>query len=152
MTPSKADANVGVSMVRDRDFYPTLTRLFGRDRTRDIRKSSIRNACPASARMTAIASWDRASTSSPPCPTPIFDDCAYEEMLQALGPINDTDSVPWTMFNDNVQMGYFGVFDQYILNILYDPRMKPGMTAQEVGGGAALQLLADVRAWVQARE
>jgi hypothetical protein len=68
-------------------------------------------------------------------------------MLQALGPINDTDSVPWTMFNDNVQMGYFGVFDQYILNILYDPRVKPGMTAQEVQA-VLPQVLPDVRAFV----
>ena len=51
----------------------------------------------------------------------IFLDCAYEELLQSLGPINDTSSVPWTMFNDNVQMGFFDVYDQYILNMLYDP-------------------------------
>ena len=51
----------------------------------------------------------------------IFLDCAYEELLQSLGPINDTASVPWTMFNDNVSMGFFDVYDQYILNILYDP-------------------------------
>ena len=62
----------------------------------------------------------------------IFLDCAYEELLQSLGPINDTTSVPWTMFNDNVSMGFFDVYDQYILNILYDPRIKAGMTVAEV--------------------
>jgi hypothetical protein len=36
------------------------------------------------------------------------------------------------MFNDDVQMGFFDVYDQYILNILYDPRVRPGMTRQEV--------------------
>ena len=36
------------------------------------------------------------------------------------------------MFNDSVQMGFFDVYDQYILNILYDPRIKAGMTVQEV--------------------
>ena len=36
----------------------------------------------------------------------IFYDCIYEELLQALGPINDDDSVPWTMFNDDVQKGF----------------------------------------------
>jgi hypothetical protein len=60
-----------------------------------------------------------------------FLDCAYEELLQSLGPINDTSSVPWTMFNDQVQMGYFDVFDQYLLNMLYDPRVKAGMTIDE---------------------
>jgi hypothetical protein len=37
------------------------------------------------------------------------------------------------MFNDDVQMGFFDVYDQYLLNILYDPRIRPGMTKEEVG-------------------
>src|SRR3974377_810272 len=61
-----------------------------------------------------------------------FSDCVYEELLQALGPINDTDSVPWTMFNDKVQMGFFDRYDQYLLNLLYHPRIQPGMTKEEV--------------------
>jgi hypothetical protein len=36
-----------------------------------------------------------------------FYDCAYEELLQGPGPINDDSSVPWTMFNDDIQMGFF---------------------------------------------
>ena len=77
----------------------------------------------------------------------VFLDCAYEELLQSLGPINDTSSVPWTMFNDNVQMGFFDVYDQYILNILYHPSIKAGMTVQEVKA-VLPDVLADVRAWV----
>jgi hypothetical protein len=61
-----------------------------------------------------------------------FYDCAYEELLQGLGVINDDSSVPWTMFNDDVQMGFFDVYDQYLLNILYDPRIHPGMTKADV--------------------
>jgi hypothetical protein len=77
-----------------------------------------------------------------------FLDCAYEELLQSLGPINDTTSVPWTMFNDNVSMGFFDVYDQYILNLLYDPRIRPGMTVAEVKA-VLPQVLADVRIWVK---
>ena len=77
----------------------------------------------------------------------VFLDCAYEELLQSLGPINDTDSVPWTMFNDDVSMGFFDIYDQILLNLLYDPRILPGMTKEE-----ALvlvpQILPDVRAFV----
>jgi hypothetical protein len=62
----------------------------------------------------------------------VFYDCVYEELLQALGPINDDTTVPWTMFNDDVQMGYFGIYDQYLLNILYDTRIRPGMTRADV--------------------
>ena len=51
------------------------------------------------------------------------------------------------MFNDDVQMGFFDVYDQYLLNILYDPRIRPGMTKEEVG-----KLLPDVlpavREWI----
>ena len=64
-----------------------------------------------------------------------------------LSAINDTASVPWTMFNDNVSMGYFDVYDQYILNLLYDPRIKPGMNVQEVKA-VLPEVLATVRAWV----
>jgi Protein of unknown function (DUF2927) len=35
------------------------------------------------------------------------------------------------MFKDNVPMGFFDVFDQYLLNVLYDPRIKVGMTIEE---------------------
>ena len=52
-----------------------------------------------------------------------------------------------TMFNDNVQMGFFDVYDQYILNILYDPRITAGMTIPEVNA-VLPQVLADVRVWV----
>ena len=78
----------------------------------------------------------------------VFLDCAYEELLQSLGPINDTSSVPWTMFNDNVSMGFFDVYDQYILNLLYDPRIKAGMTVEEVKA-VLPEVLADVRVWIR---
>jgi hypothetical protein len=51
------------------------------------------------------------------------------------------------MFNDEVQMGFFDVFDQYILNILYDPRIRPGMTRREVEA-VVPDILSSVRAWV----
>ncbi|WP_244541833.1 DUF2927 domain-containing protein [Afipia sp. GAS231] len=76
-----------------------------------------------------------------------FYDCAYEELLQALGAINDDRSVPWTMFNDDVQMGFFDVYDQHLLNILYDPRVRAGMTKEEVNG-ILPEVLPSVRAWV----
>jgi len=76
-----------------------------------------------------------------------FYDCAYEEVLQGLGIINDDSSVPWTMFNDDVQMGFFDVYDQYLVNILYDPQIRPGMTRDEVNK-LLPDVLPKVRAWV----
>jgi hypothetical protein len=52
------------------------------------------------------------------------------------------------MFNDSVSMGYFDIYDQYLLNLLYDPRVKPGMTVQEVNE-VLPDVLADVRTWVR---
>jgi hypothetical protein len=51
------------------------------------------------------------------------------------------------MFNDDVQLGYFGLYDQYLLNILYHPRIRPGMTRKEIEP-LLRQILPEVRAWV----
>lgn len=140
-------ANVTVALVRERDFYPTLTRFFGRDRAREIRQN-LDPQCLSGFRKdddyrilgsTVVLITD--------IPDFVFADCAYEELLQALGPINDTDNIPWTMFNDDVQKGYFDVYDQLLLNVLYDPRIKAGMTAREVEA-VLPQILPDVRAFV----
>ena len=54
------------------------------------------------------------------------------------------------MFNDDVQMGFFDVYDQYLLNLLYDPRIRPGMTKKEVDR-LMPDLLSTARAWVRER-
>jgi hypothetical protein len=147
MADSGDEANVNVKLVRDRDLHRTITTFYGSDRAREIR-NSLDPQCLSGFRKNeafeiehsdVILTVDNGDF--------IFLDCAYEELLQSLGPINDTSSVPWTMFNDDVQMGYFDVFDQYILNILYDPRIKAGMTVQDVDK-VMPQVLADVRLWV----
>ena len=147
MSETSDDANVLVKLVRDRDLYRTISTFYGIDRAKEIR-SSLDPQCLSGFRKNeafeiehsdVILTVDNGDF--------IFLDCAYEELLQSLGLINDTSSVPWTMFNDNVQMGYFDVFDQYILNILYDPRIKAGMTVQDVNA-VMPQVLADVRMWV----
>jgi hypothetical protein len=51
------------------------------------------------------------------------------------------------MFNDKVHMGFFDLYDQYLLNILYDPRIRPGMTVEAVRA-LLPQILPDVREWV----
>lgn len=141
-------ANVRVKLVRDRDLYRTITSFYGAEKARDIR-TSLDPQCLSGFRKNdnfEIEHSDVILTVDVSDFT--FLDCAYEELLQSLGPINDTASVPWTMFNDNVSMGYFDVYDQYILNLLYDPRIKPGMTVLEVRS-VLPEVLIDVRAWVK---
>lgn len=148
MTDNAESANVHVTLVRDRDLNRTIATFYGSDKAREIRRS-LDPQCLSGFRKNdrfeiehsdVILTVDNGDFT--------FLDCAYEELLQSLGPINDTSTVPWTMFNDSVSMGYFDVYDQYILNLLYDPRIKAGMTVQEVKAVLPV-VLADVRAWVK---
>jgi hypothetical protein len=148
MAETGDSANVTVNLVRDRDLFRTISSFYGRERAREI-KSSLDPQCLSGFRKSEkfeIEHSDVILTVDSGDFT--FLDCAYEELLQSLGPINDTSSVPWTMFNDQVSMGFFDVYDQYILNILYDPRVKAGMTVGEVKE-VLPAVLADVRAWVK---
>jgi hypothetical protein len=141
-------ANINVKLVRDRDLDRTIADAYGKERAREI-KTSLDPQCLSGFRKNenyeiqhsdVILTVDNGDF--------VFLDCAYEELLQSLGPINDTSSVPWTMFNDQVSMGFFDVYDQYILNLLYDPRIKAGMTVGEVRA-VLPEVLVDVRAWVK---
>ena len=148
MAENSEDANVHVKLVRDRDLYRAIAASYGKERAREIR-SSLDPQCLSGFRKNdkfeiehsdVILTVDSGDF--------VFLDCAYEELLQSLGPINDPSSVPWTMFNDKVSMGFFDVYDQYILNLLYDPRIKAGMTVSEVNA-VLPSVIPDVRAWVR---
>jgi Protein of unknown function (DUF2927) len=148
MADSAADATITVQLVRDRDLSRTIAKNYGSERAREI-KTSLDPQCLSGFRKNdnfEITHSDVILTVD--VSDFVFFDCAYEELLQSLGPINDTSSVPWTMFNDKVSMGFFDVYDQYILNLLYDPRITPGMTVEEVKA-VLPDALADVRAWVK---
>jgi hypothetical protein len=149
VTERREDANYIVRLVRDRDLAKTVRELYGK-KSRGILRS-LEPQCLSGLRKDesyrieasdVILVGDASDF--------IFYDCAYEELLQALGPIRDDPTVPWTMFNDDVQMGFFDVYDQYILNILYHPRVRPGMTAAEVRA-VLPEVMPDVRAWVAAK-
>jgi DUF2927 family protein len=126
------DANVVVTLVRDRDLGRAINRIYGRDRARLIQRSLVPQCLSSFRKDEAFRIIRSDVLVVADAGDFVFYDCLYEELLQALGPINDTNAVPWTMFNDEVQMGFFDVYDQYILNILYDPRVRPGMAADEV--------------------
>jgi hypothetical protein len=147
MAAGGEEANVIVKLVRDRDLQRTMVTSYGAERAREIR-GSLDPQCLSGFRKNEKFEIERSDVIlTVDNGAFIFFDCAYEELLQSLGPINDTESVPWTMFNDNVSMGFFGIYDQYILNLLYDPRIKAGMTVAEVKD-VLPAVLVDVRVWV----
>ena len=63
--------------------------------------------------------------------SPQLADCVWEEVMQALGPINDSLTVEQTMFNDAVEQPIPTSYDWLALSLLYDPRLKTGMTEAE---------------------
>ena len=149
VTNDRGAANFVVRLVRKRKFDSTVRALYGNERARQIKKS-LSPEC-----LSGIGKDERYRIRRAEVILPIdagdftFYDCAFEELLQALGAINDDRSVPWTMFNDDIQMGFFDVYDQYLLNILYDPRILPGMTRDEVSA-VLPDVLATARTWVRA--
>jgi len=147
VTADRKNANVVVILVPRRDFARTVRSRYGESAAKKI-ENSLHPECLSGIAKDRSYRIRRAEVILPVDAEEFqFCDCAYEELLQSLGLINDDSSVPWTMFNDDVQMGFFDVYDQYLANILYDPRIRPGMTKGEVDA-----LLPDVfetvRAWV----
>jgi hypothetical protein len=148
MTNDRKAANIVVTLVRDRtELRRTMRAFYGRERASEIDRrltpeclSGFSEDPEHRIRRAEVILTNEGGEFG-------FLNCAYEELLQALGPINDDRSVPWSMFNDDVQMGFFDVYDQYILNILYDPRVRPGMTREEVGARLP-EILPEVRSWV----
>jgi Protein of unknown function (DUF2927) len=149
MTSRREDAQIIVSLVHDRDLAHAIRALYGIDRARRIQRS-LEPQCLSGFRKdetSRILHSDVLIVSD--AGEFVFYDCIYEELLQSLGPINDDTTVPWSMFNDDVQMGFFDLYDQYLLNILYDRRIRPGMTRTEVEA-LLPEVLPEVRAWVDA--
>jgi len=146
-TGRREDAQIVVSLVRDRDLALSIRTLYGIDRARRIQRS-LEPQCLSGFRKdenSRILHSDVLIVAD--AGEFVFYDCIYEELLQSLGPINDDTTVPWTMFNDDVQMGFFDLYDQYLLNILYDRRIRPGMTRAQVEA-LLPKVLPQVRAWV----
>lgn len=57
--------------------------------------------------------------------------CIHEEIAQGLGLVNDSPEARPTIFNDNEEFGLLTRHDEFLLKILYDRRLRPGMTAAE---------------------
>lgn len=61
----------------------------------------------------------------------LFRRCLVEELLQGLGPLNDNSEAPDSVFNDTSRLTSFTPYDRLILNMLYDARLRPGLSQRE---------------------
>ena len=147
VTDKRKHANVITTMVRDRDIEKTIRKFYGREQADRI-VQSLEPQCLSGFRKDDLFRIQHSDVIiAVDAGNFIFYDCMYEELLQALGPINDDDELMWSMFNDEVQMGFFDIYDQYILNLLYDPRIRAGMSKEQVKE-LLPQILPDARAWI----
>jgi hypothetical protein len=57
--------------------------------------------------------------------------CIHEELAQGLGLANDSREARPSIFNDDDEFALLTDHDEHLLQMLYDPRLKPGMSAKE---------------------
>tara|TARA_R110002094_G_scaffold165190_2_gene149063 strand:+ start:858 stop:1811 length:954 start_codon:yes stop_codon:yes gene_type:complete len=57
--------------------------------------------------------------------------CIHEELAQGLGLANDSPAARPSIFNDDDEFALLTRHDELLLQMLYDPRLKPGMTAAQ---------------------
>ncbi|MEQ8656506.1 MAG: DUF2927 domain-containing protein [Hyphomicrobiales bacterium] len=78
----------------------------------------------------------------------LFNRCLVEEVLQGLGPLNDDPTLTASVFNDQSRHTRFMLHDRYVLNMLYHPRILPGMSRDDVNL-VLPSVLADVHSWLR---
>ncbi|MEH6646044.1 DUF2927 domain-containing protein [Sulfitobacter sp.] len=57
--------------------------------------------------------------------------CIHEELAQGMGLANDSPSARPSIFNDDDEFSLLTRHDELLLQMLYDPRLRPGMSADE---------------------
>lgn len=126
------DADITLRLIDERDFHSALRDAFGASITRTFVertdpqcmtsvKSDSEGAIVHSVSFIIVDQGEE-----------VFLDCAYHELLHALGLSNHDQRNPWTTLNQNRMVGYLTVYDRALLTLLYDPRIRPGMTRRQV--------------------
>ena len=57
--------------------------------------------------------------------------CVHEELAQGMGLANDSPTARPSIFNDDEEFGLLTRHDELLLRMLYDPRLRTGMTLEE---------------------
>lgn len=62
----------------------------------------------------------------------LFHRCMIEEILQGLGPVNDSPDLDGSVFGEASRQADFVLYDRLILNLLYHPSVLPGMREADI--------------------
>jgi hypothetical protein len=129
---SAADADVELRLIDEKDFQSALQLAFGPKVARTF-VARTDPQCMTSVKSTADGAIVRSvSFIIVDKGDDVFFDCAYHELLHAFGLSNHDQHNPWTTLNQNRMVGYLTVYDRSLLTLLYDKRIKPGMTSRQV--------------------
>ena len=122
------DADVQVRLIDEKDFNAALEAAFG---ARIARTFIARTdpQCMTSVKSNAAGDIVHAiSFIIVDKGDDVFLDCAYHELLHAFGLSNHDQRNVWTTLNQNRMVGYLTAYDRDLLGILYDRRVRPGMS------------------------
>ncbi|MGE0564730.1 MAG: DUF2927 domain-containing protein [Pseudolabrys sp.] len=125
------DADITVRLIDEKDFERALETAFGRETARAfVAKTDAQ--CMTSVRSDQDGEIANAiSFVIVDQGDDVFLDCAYHELIHAFGLSNHDDDNPWTSLNQKRQVGYLTVYDRALLTLLYDPRLRPGLSRAE---------------------
>ena len=119
-------ANFVVHLVRR-----TQYEQFVREQVVRTANARVRGRCMVQAKYNRSGIWRSDAVVVADEGDALFNRCMTEEILQGLGPLNDDPSLHQSMFNDSTSWTEFRRFDRLLLNMLYDKRLKPGMSQDE---------------------
>jgi len=125
---SSGDADIEVRLIDEKDFNGALVAAFGAKIAKDFiartdpqcMTSVKSNAAGDIVRSVSFIIVDKGDD--------VFLDCAYHELLHAFGLSNHDQRNVWTTLNQNRMVGYLTAYDRDLLDILYDRRVRPGMS------------------------
>ncbi len=127
MAKSPSQANFTIYIVERRDYAAVVRdKLYGRVPDAALGRCHVRTVFSRAGirRSDAVIVADDGDA--------LFDRCKAEEILQGLGPLNESPLLGESMFNDRSRHTRFTRFDQLILNMLYDPRIRTGASRSSV--------------------
>lgn len=120
----EAEANFRIFLVREGDFHTVVANELRAD-ARAMNARCLVGVTTETGRITSATAVIVADDDY------LFRRCLVEEVLQGLGPMNDSDDLVHSVFNDRSDHDHFTAFDRALLNLLYHPAIEPGMTGAQ---------------------
>jgi hypothetical protein len=131
VVPATVSAEIELRLIDEKDFQSALEAAFGAKVARTF-VARTDPQCMTSVKSTAEGNIVHSvSFIIVDKGDDVFRDCAYHELLHAFGLSNHDQRNPWTSLNQKRMVGYLTAYDRALLALLYNERIKPGMTARQ---------------------